>query len=71
MTLTAGANDLLGGVMRRVLLATILVIGVGCASNRSDEPGARIEDTTLTPQDTVNPNDTMPRIRDSVTDSAQ
>jgi predicted component of type VI protein secretion system len=57
--------------MRRVLLAGVLLTATGCASNRSDEPGARIEDTTLTPQDTVNPNDTLPRVRDSVMDSAQ
>jgi predicted component of type VI protein secretion system len=57
--------------MRRVMLTTILIVTAGCASNRNDEPGARIEDTTLTPRDTVNPNDTLPRIRDNVTDSAQ
>jgi type IV pilus biogenesis protein CpaD/CtpE len=57
--------------MRHVLLATILAVTAGCASNRNDEQGARIEDTTLTPQDTANPNDTLPRIRDSVMDSAQ
>jgi predicted component of type VI protein secretion system len=57
--------------MRQVLLATILAVTAGCASNRNDEPGARIEDTTLMPGDTVNPNDTLPRIRDSVMDSAQ
>ena len=57
--------------MRQVLLATILAVTAGCASNRSDEQGARMEDTTLTPRDTVNPNDTLPRVRDSVVDSAQ
>jgi predicted component of type VI protein secretion system len=57
--------------MRRMLLVTTLAVTAGCASNRSDEPGARIEDTTLTPRDTVNPNDTLPRVRDSVMDSAQ
>jgi predicted component of type VI protein secretion system len=57
--------------MRRVWLAGVLLAAAGCASNRSDEPGARIEDTTLTPGDTVNPNDTLPRIRDSLMDSAQ
>jgi predicted component of type VI protein secretion system len=57
--------------MRRLLLAAMLAVTTGCASNRSDEPGARIEDTTLTARDTVNPNDTLPRVRDSVTDSAQ
>ena len=57
--------------MRQVLLATILAVTAGCASNRNDEQGARIEDTTLTPRDTVNPNDTLPRVRDSVMDSVQ
>ena len=58
--------------MRRVLLAGMLAAAVGCASNRSDDdPGARIEDTTLRTRDTVNPNDTLPQIRDSVIDSAQ
>jgi hypothetical protein len=43
-----------------------------CASNKaSEEPGARIRDTTLTPQDTTNPNDTLPHIRDSMPDSTQ
>jgi hypothetical protein len=57
--------------MRQLLLVSILLTAAGCASNRNDEAGARIEDTTLTPADTVNPNDTLPRIRDSVIDSAQ
>ena len=57
--------------MRRVLLAGVLLTAAGCASNRSDDQGARIEDTTLTAQDTVNPNDTLPQIRDSAMDSAQ
>jgi len=46
-------------------------VAAGCASHRSDEADARIQDTTLTPRDTVNSNDTLPRIRDSVMDSAQ
>jgi predicted component of type VI protein secretion system len=58
--------------MRRLLLAALLTVTAGCASNRSsDEPGARIRDTTLTPQDTTNPNDTLPHIRDSVPDSTR
>jgi predicted component of type VI protein secretion system len=57
--------------MRQVLLATILAVTAGCASNRNDEPGARIEDTTFRTRDTVNPNDTLPRVRDSMMDSAQ
>jgi predicted component of type VI protein secretion system len=56
--------------MRRLLLATMLTATAGCASNRaSDEPGTRIRDTTLTAQDTTNPNDTLPHIRDSMPDS--
>jgi predicted component of type VI protein secretion system len=48
-----------------------MVLG-GCASNNAaDEPGTRIRDTTLTAQDTINPNDTLPRVRDSVPDSTQ
>ena len=57
--------------MRLVMLAGMLAVIAGCASNRNDEPGARIEDTTMTSGDTVSPNDTLPRIRDSVMDSAQ
>jgi predicted component of type VI protein secretion system len=58
--------------MRRLLLAALLTASAGCASNRaSDEPGARIRDTTLTAQDTVNPNDTLPHIRDSMPDSTR
>jgi predicted component of type VI protein secretion system len=58
--------------MRRLLLATMLTATAGCASNRSsDEPGTRIRDTTLTAQDTTNPNDTLPHIRDSMPDSTR
>lgn len=59
--------------MRRLLLTGVLAGAMaGCASNKSsDEPGTRIRDTTLTTQDTTNPNDTLPNIRDGVpTDSA-
>jgi type IV pilus biogenesis protein CpaD/CtpE len=31
--------------MKTVLLATLLAVTTGCASNRNDEAGARIEDT--------------------------
>ncbi len=65
------SDKLPGSSMRRVMLTTILAVSTGCASNRSDEPGARIEDTTPTSRDTVNPNDTLPRVRDSVLDSAR
>jgi len=57
--------------MRRLLLAGALAMVGACASNRNDQAGARIEDTTLTATDTLNPNDTLPRIRDSVVDSAR
>jgi predicted component of type VI protein secretion system len=50
----------------------MLTATAGCASNRSsDEPGTRIRDTTLTAQDTTNPNDTLPHIRDSMPDSTR
>ena len=56
--------------MRRVLLAAMFAAALGCARNRTSEAaGARIHDTTLTAADTTNPNDTLPRIRDSVADS--
>jgi hypothetical protein len=59
--------------MRRLLLAGLVsTLAAGCASNKAaDEPGARIRDTTATPRDTVNPNDTLPHIRDSLPDSTQ
>jgi hypothetical protein len=59
--------------MRRMLLFGFLAAAMGCARNHASEAaGARIhEDTTLTARDTTNPNDTMPRIRDTVPDSAQ
>jgi hypothetical protein len=53
-----------------MLLALMLAAPLGCASNRNgDASGARIQDTTLTAQDTTNPNDTLPRVRDSANDS--
>jgi hypothetical protein len=55
--------------MNRILFALLLVTPLGCASNRNESAGARIQDTTTTAVDTVNPNDTLPRVRDSVTDS--
>jgi predicted component of type VI protein secretion system len=59
--------------MWRVMLAgAVCVAGSACASNKAnDEPGTRIRDTTLTAQDTTNPNDTLPHIRDSVPDSTR
>jgi type IV pilus biogenesis protein CpaD/CtpE len=56
--------------MRRVLLAAMFAAAFGCARNRTSEAaGARIHDTTRTASDTINPNDTLARIRDSVPDS--
>jgi hypothetical protein len=56
--------------MTRLLLALLLLTPLGCASNKNaDTAGARIHDTTTTAQDTTNPNDTLPRVRDSMTDS--
>lgn len=59
--------------MRRLILAGLVsTVVTACASNKAaDEPRARIRDTTLTAQDTTNPNDTLPRIRDSVPDSTR
>ena len=58
--------------MTRLLLVAILGTSAACASNRNaEETGERVRDTTLTPADTTNPNDTLPHIRDSVTDSAR
>jgi hypothetical protein len=58
--------------MRPLLLVAALVAALGCAGNRSSEAaGARIHDTTLTARDTTNPNDTLPRIRDTVPDSTR
>jgi predicted component of type VI protein secretion system len=59
--------------MRRLILAGVVIMGaLGCASNKAaNEPGARIRDTTMTAKDTTNPNDTVPRIRDSAPDSTR
>jgi hypothetical protein len=58
--------------MRPMLLVALLVAPFGCARNRTSEAaGARIHDTTLTARDTVTPNDTLPRIRDTVPDSTR
>jgi hypothetical protein len=58
--------------MRPVLLVVLLAMALGCARNRNSEAaGARIHDTTLTTGDTVNPSDTLPRVRDTVADSTQ
>jgi hypothetical protein len=59
--------------MRALMSAGLMsmVLG-GCASNNvADEPGARIQDTTLTARDTTDPNDTLPHIRDTVPDSTR
>jgi hypothetical protein len=59
--------------MTRALLLSVLAFGLtNCARNKgSDEPGTRIRDTTLTTQDTTNPNDTLTHIRDSMPDSTR
>ena len=59
--------------MRQIILVGVVSAALAaCASNKaSDEPGTRIRDTTSTAQDTTNPDDTLPHIRDSVPDSAQ
>jgi hypothetical protein len=58
-------------MVRAILLgALVTTAATGCAKNRSaDEPSTRIRDTTMTAKDTTNPNDTLPHIRDSVSDS--
>jgi hypothetical protein len=58
--------------MRRMLLIALLAAALGCGRNRNSEAaGARINDTTLTTRDTVNPTDTLPRIRDTMPDSTR
>ena len=59
--------------MRSVLVYALLASAVaGCASNQAgDQAGTRIHDTTLTARDTVNPNDTLPHIRDSMPDTTR
>jgi predicted component of type VI protein secretion system len=59
--------------MRRLILTGLVsTVVAGCASNKAaDEPGARIRDTTMAAQDTTNPSDTLPHIRDSVPDSTR
>ncbi|MFL5402793.1 MAG: hypothetical protein ACJ8BF_08260 [Gemmatimonadales bacterium] len=58
--------------MRTILLLAALAATFACARNRGSEAaGARIRDTALTARDTVNPNDTLPRIRDTVPDSTR
>ena len=59
--------------MSRVILAGLVSMAViGCASNKAaDEPGTRVRDTTMTAQDSTNPNDTLPHIRDSMPDSTR
>jgi predicted component of type VI protein secretion system len=59
--------------MLRTILVGMLVTAsaTGCAKNRAaDEPDTRIRDTAAA-RDTVNPNDTLPHIRDSVPDSTR
>jgi hypothetical protein len=52
------------------MIGLVSAAAAGCASNKtSDEPGTRIRDTTATARDSVNPNDTLPHIRDTIPDS--
>jgi hypothetical protein len=58
--------------MRRMLVVALLAAVLGCAKNRNSEAaGARMHDTTLTARDTMNPTDSLPRIRDTVPDSTR
>jgi hypothetical protein len=58
--------------MRRMLVVALLAAVLGCAKNRNSEAaGARMHDTTLTARDTLNPTDSLPRIRDTVPDSTR
>lgn len=73
--------------MRYAILIALLLATASCAKNReSEESGVgaarvgdttrmhdstRIHDTTLTAKDTTNPNDTLPHIRDSISDSTR
>jgi hypothetical protein len=59
-------------------LAALILSAGACARNKTGdqtgaarEPTTRIRDTTLTPRDTTNPNDTLPHIRDGARDSSQ
>ena len=56
---------------RLILLAAAMITGAAaCASNRAaDEPRTRIRDSSTTTQDTVDPNDTLTHIRDTIPDS--
>ncbi len=60
--------------MKRLILSSLMSAAVfGCASNKtSAEPGTRIRDTTLTAKvDSTHPDDTLPRIRDTVPDTTR
>lgn len=54
------------------LLAVALMLpGLACARNSDDRTGqARVRDTTLTPADTLSPDDTLDRARRAVPDTA-
>jgi hypothetical protein len=52
-------------------LAIALTLALGCARNSDDRTGqARVRDTTLTPADSLSPNDTLDRARRAVPDTA-
>lgn len=60
--------------MRQLILAGLVNAAVvGCASNTTTaEPATRVRDTTLTAKlDTTHANDTLPHIRDTVSDSTR
>lgn len=58
--------------MRRSLLTAAIAVAAGCAQNpNADGLGRPLEDTTLIPGEALNPDDTPPRVRVSVMDSAQ
>jgi hypothetical protein len=59
-------------IMRQMLLIALLAAAPGCAKNPdSDTAGARIHEDTLTAKDTIDPNDTLTHIRDTMPDSTQ
>jgi hypothetical protein len=58
--------------MRRLILVGLIsMVAGGCSSNRADEPGSRIRDTSATARDTTNPSDTLTHVRDTVPDSTR
>jgi hypothetical protein len=61
--------------MRALALSALAIAltlpALGCARNSDDRTGqARVRDTTLTPADSLSPNDTLDRARRAVPDTA-